>query len=87
MPPVAKSTNDPRHQRGRGDWRSDSSQSGDGCILQARTRFAVYGKGVPKGKFLRGEDHPPRRSFPGTQHTYYVYVPAQYDPTITPPPL
>ena len=36
--------------------------------------------GVPKGKF--SGPHPlPSTVFPGTQHTYYVYVPAQYDPT------
>ena len=36
-------------------------------------------EGVPKGRF----DAPkiiPSQVFPGTQHTYWVYVPAQYDP-------
>jgi enterochelin esterase-like enzyme len=35
--------------------------------------------GVPKGK-LTGPFTLPSRVYPGTQHTYWVYVPAQYDP-------
>jgi enterochelin esterase family protein len=35
--------------------------------------------GVPKGKFA-GPKVIPSEVFPGTQHTYSVYVPAQYDP-------
>lgn len=34
--------------------------------------------GVPKGE-LRGPFTLPSEAFPGTQHTYWVYVPAQYD--------
>jgi enterochelin esterase family protein len=37
-------------------------------------------EGVPKGKFSAAKTLP-SSVFPGTQHTYYVYVPAQYDPT------
>lgn len=36
--------------------------------------------GVPKGKFSAAKIIP-SQVFPGTQHTYYVYVPAQYDPS------
>ena len=36
-------------------------------------------EGVPKGKFSEAKIIP-SAVFPGTQHTYYVYVPAQYDP-------
>lgn len=36
-------------------------------------------EGVPKGRF-EGPKVIPSEVFPGTQHTYYVYVPAQYDP-------
>jgi len=36
--------------------------------------------GVPKGR-IAGPFTLPSRVFPGTQHTYYVYVPAQYDPS------
>ena len=35
--------------------------------------------GVPKGRFV-GPTVIPSGVFPGTQHTYWVYVPAQYDP-------
>jgi len=36
-------------------------------------------EGVPQGKLL-GPSTLPSEVFPGTQHTYWVYVPAQYDP-------
>lgn len=35
--------------------------------------------GVPKGE-IKGPFTLPCQVFPGTQHTYWVYVPAQYDP-------
>src|SRR5438034_4030473 len=35
--------------------------------------------GVPKGE-VRGPFVLPSQAYPGTQHTYWVYVPAQYDP-------
>lgn len=35
--------------------------------------------GVPKGE-VRGPYVIPSKAYPGTQHTYWVYVPAQYDP-------
>jgi enterochelin esterase family protein len=35
--------------------------------------------GVPKGE-IRGPFTLPSNVYPGTQHTYWVYVPAQYDP-------
>lgn len=37
--------------------------------------------GVPKGE-IRGPFTLPSQAYPGTQHTYWVYVPAQYDPAI-----
>jgi enterochelin esterase-like enzyme len=37
-------------------------------------------EGVPKGRF-DGPKALPSDVFPGTQHTYWVYVPAQYDPS------
>ena len=37
--------------------------------------------GVPKGE-IRGPFTLPSQAFPGTQHTYWVYVPAQYDPQV-----
>src|SRR5579883_1973716 len=36
-------------------------------------------EGVPKGE-LKGPFTLPSEAYPGTQHTYWVYVPAQYDP-------
>src|SRR5450756_378327 len=35
-------------------------------------------EGVPKGE-IRGPYTLPSKAYPGTQHTYWVYVPAQYD--------
>ena len=37
--------------------------------------------GVPKGE-IRGPFTLPSNAYPGTQHTYWVYVPAQYDPDV-----
>jgi enterochelin esterase family protein len=36
---------------------------------------------VPKGE-VRGPFTLPSEAYPGTQHTYWVYVPAQYDPGV-----
>jgi enterochelin esterase family protein len=38
-------------------------------------------EGVPHGRFL-GPKVIQSNVFPGTSHTYFVYVPAQYDPTL-----
>ena len=38
-------------------------------------------EGVPKGE-IRGPFVLPSNAYPGTQHTYWVYVPAQYDSTV-----
>ena len=35
-------------------------------------------EGVPKGK-INGPFTLPSQAYPGTSHTYWVYVPAQYD--------
>src|ERR1041384_8088269 len=37
--------------------------------------------GVPKGE-MRGPFTLPSQAYPGTQHTYWVYVPVQYDPKV-----
>ena len=37
--------------------------------------------GVPKGE-IRGPFHIQSNVYPGTQHTYWFYVPAQYDPKV-----
>jgi enterochelin esterase family protein len=38
-------------------------------------------EGLPKGE-VRGPFTRPSDAYPGTQHTYWVYVPAQYDPAV-----
>ena len=38
-------------------------------------------EGVPAGE-VRGPHTLPSQAYPGTQHTYWVYVPAQYDPAV-----
>jgi enterochelin esterase-like enzyme len=40
-------------------------------------------EGVPRGE-VRGPFTLPSEAYPGTQHTYWVYVPAQYDPAVPP---
>jgi len=42
---------------------------------------ALPQEGVPRGE-IRGPFTLPSQAYPGTQHTYWVYVPAQYDPTV-----
>jgi enterochelin esterase family protein len=37
--------------------------------------------GVPKGE-IKGPYTLPSKAYPGTQHTYWIYVPAQYDPKV-----
>lgn len=38
-------------------------------------------EGVPKGE-IRGPFVMPSKVYPGTEHTYWIYVPAQYDPAV-----
>lgn len=42
---------------------------------------SVAQEGVPKGE-MRGPFTLPSEAYPGTQHTYWVYVPAQYNPKV-----
>jgi len=42
---------------------------------------AIPQDGVPKGE-MKGPFTLPSQAYPGTQHTYWVYVPAQYDPAV-----
>ena len=39
-------------------------------------------EGVPKGTVRGPFVLPNSKAYPGTQHTYWVYVPAQYDPAV-----
>jgi enterochelin esterase family protein len=42
---------------------------------------AIVMEGVPAGE-VKGPYTLPSQAYPGTQHTYWVYVPAQYDPAV-----
>jgi hypothetical protein len=42
---------------------------------------AVAQDGVPVGE-VKGPFTLPSEAYPGTQHTYWIYVPAQYDPQV-----
>jgi enterochelin esterase-like enzyme len=42
---------------------------------------AVPQDGVPAGE-IKGPFTLPSQAYPGTQHTYWIYVPAQYDPAV-----
>jgi hypothetical protein len=53
----------------------------DTNIYYKLTPDAVPQEGVPKGE-IRGPFTLPSAAYPGTQHTYWVYVPAQYDPKV-----
>src|SRR5580704_285635 len=43
---------------------------------------AIPQEGVPKGD-IKGPFTLPSKAYPGTQHTYWIYVPAQYDPAVS----
>lgn len=63
------------------------AQPAAGQRLRGNDKFYKLGpdslsqEGVPKGQ-IRGPHVLPCEVFPGTQHTYWVYVPAQYDPAV-----
>jgi enterochelin esterase family protein len=42
---------------------------------------SIEHKNVPHGE-IRGPFTLPSEAYPGTQHTYWIYVPAQYDPKV-----
>lgn len=66
-------TNEPLRRFGRGVPNSNDVFYTLGPDSQPRP-------GVPQGKFTDARVLP-STVFPGTQHTYWVYVPAQYDPS------
>ena len=72
-PAAAPGTNAPRRRAGgRGPGNSNDVFYSLGPDSKPRD-------GMPKGKFA-GPKSIPSEIFPGTTHTYDVYVPAQYDP-------
>src|ERR1043165_258173 len=70
--PTAPATNAPPRRFGRGTPNSNDVFYSLGPDSKPRD-------GVPKGKFA-GPKILPSNIFPGTQHTYDVYIPAKYDP-------
>jgi enterochelin esterase family protein len=64
--------------QGRGPAQNQGSDPG---LLYHLGPDSLPQEGVPKGEF-RGPFTLPSQAYPGTQHTYWVYVPAQYDPTV-----
>jgi enterochelin esterase-like enzyme len=76
---------------GRGGGRGGSGRGGGGNVappagMQPNSQYrlgpdSMPQDGVPKGE-IQGPFHIQSNVYPGTQHTYWVYVPAQYDPAI-----
>jgi enterochelin esterase-like enzyme len=63
-------------------WGKEQSAAGPNPDSQYRLGpDSLPQEGVPKGDF-RGPFTLPSTVYPGTQHTYWTYVPAQYDPTV-----
>jgi enterochelin esterase-like enzyme len=59
--------------------QSGPSQTPDPDAFYSLVPDSLPRDGVPKGE-IRGPFTLPSNAYPGTQHTYWVYVPAQYDP-------
>src|SRR3954466_15279662 len=70
-PPPAAST--PAPAAGRG-----AAQGPNTDVFYKLAPDAVAQDGVPKGE-IKGPFTLPSQAYPGTAHTYWVYVPAQYD--------
>ncbi len=60
---------------------SASAQNPNPTAYYQFTPDAFPQDGVPRGE-MRGPFTLPSQAYPGTQHTYWVYVPAQYDPAV-----
>jgi enterochelin esterase-like enzyme len=72
----------PAKQGGRGG--QGQGKKGPGNEMNAYYKLgpdSLPQDGVPKGE-IRGPFVIQSQVFPGTQHTYWVYVPAQYDPAV-----
>jgi enterochelin esterase-like enzyme len=61
--------------------RPAQEQGPDPGLLYRLSPDSLPQDGVPKGE-IKGPFTLPSQAYPGTQHTYWVYVPAQYDPAI-----
>ena len=65
----------------RGSERSAMAETPNTDIYYNLAPDAIPQDGVPKGE-IKGPFTLPSRAYPGTQHTYWIYVPAQYDPAV-----
>src|SRR5215468_8354959 len=78
--PPGQST--PGQQAGRGGGQPAPTPPGPNPNSQYRLGpDSMPQEDVPQGE-IRGPYTLPSNAYPGTQHTYWVYVPAQYDPTV-----
>src|SRR5262247_1008524 len=72
----------PGQQAGRGGGQPAPTPPGPHPNSQYRLGpDSMPQEGVPKGE-IRGPYTLPSNAYPGTQHTYWVYVPTQYDPAV-----
>src|SRR5712692_919450 len=69
-------TNPPAQRQGQ---RPAMAETPNTDIYYRLAPDAIAQDGVPKGE-IRGPFTLPSQAYPGTQHTYWIYVPAQYDP-------
>ncbi len=53
----------------------------DTNVFYQRSPDSIVMQGVPQGQ-MKGPFTLPSQAYPGTKHTYWVYVPAQYDPSV-----
>lgn len=60
---------------------ADAGQTSDPDAFYKLGPDSLPQEGVPKGE-IRGPFVLPSKVYEGTQHTYWVYVPAQYDPAV-----
>src|SRR5215468_3787905 len=78
--PPGQST--PGQQAGRGGGQPAPTPPGPNPNSQYRLGpDSMPQEDVPQGE-IRGPYTLPSNAYPGTQHTYWVYVPAQYDPAV-----
>ena len=61
---------------------AQTEQTPEPNLFYQRSPDSIVMEGVPKGE-VRGPFTLPSQAYPGTQHTYWVYVPKQYDPKVT----
>ncbi len=57
------------------------AQEADPNVYYQRSPDSAVQDGVPKGQ-MKGPFVLPSQAYPGTQHTYWVYVPAQYNSAV-----